>query len=58
MIGRATQFSVVSGCGICLCSYVYCRHKLAQDRFKYQRLSKAIQEYIEKKGRDDEDDDE
>jgi len=48
----------VSGTAYLAGSYFYCRHKRAQDRFKYQRINLALNEYIAKRGTERDDDEE
>lgn len=59
-IPRATSTSLVTMSATSLLYYSYCRHKLATDRFRFQQIKLNLRDYVARRGRlqdDDEDDD-
>ena len=37
-----------------LAYYSYCRHKIATDRFKFQQIKSHLIEYVDQKGKEEE----
>ena len=54
-VRRSTNTALMTLSGTVLLYYPYCRHKLASDKFKFQQVKHNLREYVNQRGKLDED---